>query len=218
MADRMKSGGDFCSAILCTKPETKQKAVLVNRFPDSQKMKKGKCLIWFVNSINPCTRQTYTFVLMFSELCLGLESRMTNEKWMAKDRIDRKKDVIKIGWSEICTAFSKSRGLTQHVLRAFCSTSNNVFEMIMMWMNDLVWKTVVFYVQCSQYSRFFFYGSKTVLPTGCNSNCYWHKRITQLTSMRFLQQLMIFFLANTSDESFGGGSGMYEISMYTISI
>ena len=126
MADRMKSGGDFCSAILCTKPETKQKAVLVNRFPDSQKMKKGKCLIWFVNSINPCTRQTYTFVLMFSELCLGLESRMTNEKWMAKDRIDRKKDVIKTGWSEICTAFSESRGIWQRVLGAFCPTSNNV--------------------------------------------------------------------------------------------
>ena len=31
-----------------------------------------------------------THFYRFSELCLDLESRMTDEKWMAKDRIHRK--------------------------------------------------------------------------------------------------------------------------------
>ena len=83
-------------------------------------------------------------------------------------------------------------------------------------MNDLVWKTVIFYVQCSQCSRFFFYRSKTVFLIDCNSYCYWHKQITQLVPMRSMEQLIIFFSANTNDASFGGGSGMYEISMYIV--
>ena len=49
---------------------------------------------------------------------------MKNE-WQ-KIRFTEKLDVIKTGWSEICTAFSKSRSLIQHVLRVFCSTSNSV--------------------------------------------------------------------------------------------
>ena len=36
-------------------------------------------------------------------------SRMTDEKWIAKDRTHRKKlDVIKTGWSEICTESAKA--------------------------------------------------------------------------------------------------------------
>ena len=42
--------------------------------------------------------------------------------------------------------------------------------------------------------------------------------MTQLVPMRSMEQLIIFFSANTNDASFGGGSGMYEISSYTVSM
>ena len=61
---------------------------------------------------------------MFSVWCFDLERPMKNE-WR-KIGFTEKLDVIKTGWSEICTAFTESRGLRQRVLRVFCSTSNNV--------------------------------------------------------------------------------------------
>ena len=102
-------------------PETKnKKAVPGNRFSYSQEKKKGKCLKWFLK-FHVQDRLTHLHRCFF-ELPLALESKMTGEglDWQEK------KDVIKTGWSEICTAFSESRGIWQRVLGAFCPTSNNV--------------------------------------------------------------------------------------------
>ena len=60
---------------------------------------------------------------MFSELCL--EWPMRND-WQRIGFVEKKLDVIKSGWSEICVAFSESRDWKQQVRHVSWPTSNNV--------------------------------------------------------------------------------------------